>query len=140
MRKTVITVALAAGVLATAAACGGGSSSSGPGGKTHSVSQTEQQGAIGAKLDLSKLSPSIKDPSSPVTDTLRAGFNLPGSRTTVQLFLDRRHGAFSDRDVAVLRMLHPALDRAVRMQRAGAERTTELSDAERIVGNLHRAR
>src|SRR5689334_3021371 len=69
MRKTVITVALAAGVLATAAACGGSSSSSGPGGQTHSVSQTEQQNAIGAKLDLSKLSPSIKDPSSPVTIT-----------------------------------------------------------------------
>jgi multiple sugar transport system substrate-binding protein len=69
MRKTVIMVALAAGVLATAAACGGSSSSGGSGGKTNSVNQTVQQGAEGQKLDLSKLSPSIPDPSSPVTIT-----------------------------------------------------------------------
>ena len=36
---------------------------------THSVAQTEQQGALGERLDLSKLSPSIPDPSSPVTLT-----------------------------------------------------------------------
>jgi DNA-binding CsgD family transcriptional regulator len=78
----------------------------------------------------------LLDPTSLVTDTLRAGFGLPGSRTTVQLFLDRRHGAFSDRDVAMLRMLHPALDHAILMQRATATRTTELSGAERRVLDL----
>ena len=78
----------------------------------------------------------LLDPSSPVTDTLRAGFGPPGGRTTVQLLLDRRHGAFSDRDVAVLRMLHPAIYRAVLMQRATATRTTELSSAERRVLEL----
>jgi multiple sugar transport system substrate-binding protein len=70
MRKTVLTVAMAAAVLATAAACGGSSSSSGgSGGTTNSVNQTQQSGALGQKLDLSKLSPGIKDPSSPVTIT-----------------------------------------------------------------------
>lgn len=68
MRKSVIAASLAAGVLVAAAACGGGGSS-GSGGTTHSVAQTEQQGALGEKLDLSTLSPSIKDPSSPVTIT-----------------------------------------------------------------------
>jgi hypothetical protein len=67
MRKTVIAASLAAGMLVVAAACGG--SSSGTGGTTHSVAQTEQQGALGEKLDLSTLSPSIPDPSSPVTLT-----------------------------------------------------------------------
>jgi multiple sugar transport system substrate-binding protein len=68
MRKSVIAASLAAGVLVAAAGCGS-SSSNGPGGSTHSVAQTEQKNAIGQKLDLSKLSPSIKDPSSPVTIT-----------------------------------------------------------------------
>jgi multiple sugar transport system substrate-binding protein len=68
MWKSVVATSLAVGVVIAAAGCGG-SSSNGTGGKTHSVAQTEQQGAIGQKLDLSKLSPSIKDPSSPVTLT-----------------------------------------------------------------------
>jgi multiple sugar transport system substrate-binding protein len=68
MRKSIVAAALAAGVLVAAAGCGS-SSSNGPGGTTHSVNQTEQKNAIGQKLDLSNLSPSIKDPSSPVTLT-----------------------------------------------------------------------
>jgi multiple sugar transport system substrate-binding protein len=68
MRKSLIAASLAAGVLVAAAGCGS-SSSNGSGGSTHSVAQTEQNGALGEKLDLSKLSPSIKDPSSPVTIT-----------------------------------------------------------------------
>src|SRR5205823_666883 len=38
-------------------------------GTVNQVNQSQQQGAIGQKLDLSKLSPAIKDPSSPVTIT-----------------------------------------------------------------------
>jgi multiple sugar transport system substrate-binding protein len=68
MRKSVIAASLAAGFLVVAAGCGS-SSSNGSGGSTHSVAQTEQAGALGQKLDLSTLSPSIKDPSSPVTIT-----------------------------------------------------------------------
>lgn len=69
MRKSLIAASLAAGVLVAAAGCGSSSSNNGPGGSTHSVNQTVQKNAIGQKLDLSKLSPSIKDPSSPVTIT-----------------------------------------------------------------------
>jgi len=54
--------------LIVAAGCGS-SSSGGSGGKTQSVNQSLQKNAIGQKLDLSKLSPSIPDPSSPVTLT-----------------------------------------------------------------------
>ena len=67
MRKVVLSAGVCA-LMAVAAGCGS-SSDNGPGGSTHKVSQTEQQGAIGQKLDLSTLSPSIKDPSSPVTIT-----------------------------------------------------------------------
>src|SRR5213083_3007128 len=67
MRRTAIATAAVA-VLAAAAACGGGSSG-GSGGKVNSVAQTEQKEALGQKLDLSKLSPDIKDPSQPVTIT-----------------------------------------------------------------------
>src|SRR5439155_23019281 len=69
--KGMLKAVLSAGVcalMAVAAGCGS-SGSSGPGGTTHAVNQTVQSGAIGQKLDLSKLSPSIKDPSSPVTLT-----------------------------------------------------------------------
>jgi multiple sugar transport system substrate-binding protein len=68
MRKSVIATLLAVSAVVGAAGCGG-SSSSGSGGKVNSVSQTEQKNAIGQKLDLSTLSPSIPDPSSPVTIT-----------------------------------------------------------------------
>ncbi len=68
MRKVAIS-ALACALVAVAAGCGSSSSNNGPGGKTHAVNQTVQSNAIGEKLDLSKLSPSIKDPSSPVTIT-----------------------------------------------------------------------
>jgi len=67
MRK-VAACALGTLSLVVAAACGS-SGSSGTGGTTHSVAQSEQQGAIGEQLDLSQLSPSIPDPSSPVTLT-----------------------------------------------------------------------
>jgi len=67
MRKAVLSASVCA-LMAVAAGCGS-SGSSGPGGTTHAVNQTVQSGAIGQKLDLSKLSPSIKDPSSPVTIT-----------------------------------------------------------------------
>jgi len=67
MRKVVLSASVCA-LMAVAAGCGS-SGSSGPGGTTHAVNQTVQSGAIGEKLDLSKLSPSIKDPSSPVTIT-----------------------------------------------------------------------
>ncbi|HEU0193475.1 MAG TPA: sugar ABC transporter substrate-binding protein [Gaiellales bacterium] len=68
MWKSLVATSLAVGVVVAAAGCGS-SSSSGSGGTTHSVAQTEQQGAEGQKLNLSKLSPSIPDPSSPVTIT-----------------------------------------------------------------------
>jgi multiple sugar transport system substrate-binding protein len=68
MRKVAIS-ALACALVAVAAGCGSSSSNNGPGGKTHAVNQTVQSNALGQKLDLSKLSPSIKDPSSPVTIT-----------------------------------------------------------------------
>jgi multiple sugar transport system substrate-binding protein len=67
MPKAVLSAGVCA-LMAVAAGCGS-SGSSGPGGTTHAVNQTVQSGAIGQKLDLSKLSPSIKDPSSPVTLT-----------------------------------------------------------------------
>ena len=67
MRKAVLSASVCA-LMAVAAGCGS-SGSSGPGGTTHAVNQTVQSGAIGEKLDLSNLSPSIKDPSSPVTIT-----------------------------------------------------------------------
>ena len=69
MRKAVLSASVCALMVAAVAAGCGSSGSSGPGGTTHSVAQTEQKGALGEKLDLSKLSPSIKDPSSPVTIT-----------------------------------------------------------------------
>ncbi|HEY0388427.1 MAG TPA: sugar ABC transporter substrate-binding protein [Gaiellales bacterium] len=56
-----------------AAACGSGSSDNGTGGKVVSVNQSEQQGAlVGKNLDLSKLSPDIKDPDHPVTITFES--------------------------------------------------------------------
>ena len=67
MRKAVLSAGVCA-LMAVAAGCGS-SGSSGPGGTTHAVNQTVQSNAEGQKLDLSKLSPSIKDPSSPVTIT-----------------------------------------------------------------------
>ena len=67
MRKAVLSASVCA-LMAVAAGCGS-SGSSGPGGTTHAVNQTVQSNAEGQKLDLSKLSPSIKDPSSPVTIT-----------------------------------------------------------------------
>jgi multiple sugar transport system substrate-binding protein len=67
MRKATVCVLCTLGMV-VAAGCGS-SGSSGPGGTTHSVNQTVQGNALGEKLDLSKLSPSIKDPSSPVTLT-----------------------------------------------------------------------
>ena len=67
MRKAVLSASVCA-LMAVTAGCGS-SGSSGPGGTTHAVNQTVQSGAIGEKLDLSNLSPSIKDPSSPVTIT-----------------------------------------------------------------------
>jgi multiple sugar transport system substrate-binding protein len=71
MRKVALGVSAAACTLAmvAAAGCGSSGSNNGPGGSTHAVNQTVQSGALGQKLDLSKLSPSIKDPSSPVTLT-----------------------------------------------------------------------
>ena len=68
MKRTAV-VAVILTMLAGAAACGGGGSE-GPGGSTHKVNQATIQGSeLGQKLDLSKLSPSIKDPSQPVTIT-----------------------------------------------------------------------
>jgi multiple sugar transport system substrate-binding protein len=67
MRKAALSAGVCA-LMVVAAGCGS-SGSSGPGGTTHAVNQTVQSNAIGEKLDLSKLSPSIKDPSSPVTIT-----------------------------------------------------------------------
>jgi multiple sugar transport system substrate-binding protein len=67
MRKAALSAGVCA-LMVVAAGCGS-SGSSGPGGTTHAVNQTVQSNAIGEKLDLSKLSPSIQDPSSPVTIT-----------------------------------------------------------------------
>ena len=69
MRKSVIAASLAAGSLVVAAGCG--SSKSGRLWRKDAIGRPdgEQQGALGQKLDLSTLSPSIKDPSSPVTIT-----------------------------------------------------------------------
>jgi len=58
-----------AALMAIAAACGS-SGSSGTGGTVNSVNQNSVQGsALGEKLDLSQLSPDIKDPDHPVTIT-----------------------------------------------------------------------
>jgi len=88
MRKSVIAASLAVGVLVAATGCGS-SSSGGSGGKTQSVAQTEQQGALGQKLDLSTLSPSIKDPSSPVTITYQTWQDF--SKGTLPALADEFH-------------------------------------------------
>jgi multiple sugar transport system substrate-binding protein len=68
--------ACSAVVALAAAGCGGGSSG-GTGGSVNTNVDTklQSQSLIGKKFDLAKLSPTIKDPSSPVTITFQ-GFNL----------------------------------------------------------------
>src|SRR5436305_9391971 len=71
--RRVLFAALVVVVLLLVASCGSSGSSGGPGGKVNSVNQSEQSGAlVGKSLDLSKLSPSIKDPSHPVTITFES--------------------------------------------------------------------
>ena len=48
-----------------------------------------------------------------LTDSLALGFR-PGRDRVAQLWWDRRHGLFSARDVAVLTMIAPAVQRLVR--------------------------
>jgi multiple sugar transport system substrate-binding protein len=75
MRRVMFTAAVVVVALLLAAACGSGSGG-GPGGKVNTnVKQNLQKGLLGKKLNLAKLSPSIKDPSSPVTLTFE-GFYL----------------------------------------------------------------
>jgi DNA-binding CsgD family transcriptional regulator len=67
-------------------------------------------------------------------DGLRVGFSLAGSHNVVQLCLARAQALFSERDVAMLTMLQPALHRIVLNQpRSSSSRC--LSDAElRVLG------
>jgi DNA-binding CsgD family transcriptional regulator len=58
-----------------------------------------------------------------------------GSRNVTLLYLDRRRAMFSDRDVAMLAMLQPALQRIVLAQ-PRSSRPPCLSDAERRVLEL----
>jgi multiple sugar transport system substrate-binding protein len=67
MRRAVFASSTLVALLAIAAGCGS-SGSEGTGGAVKSVNQDTVQGtALGEQLDLSALSPDIKDPSSPVT-------------------------------------------------------------------------
>jgi len=67
MRKALAEAITIAALMAIAAGCGSGSSESG--GTVNSVNQSVQEGALGQELDLSQLSPEVKDPSSPTTIT-----------------------------------------------------------------------
>jgi multiple sugar transport system substrate-binding protein len=87
MRRTTIGVAGVVAVLAVAAACGGGDSG-GSGGKVNKVAQTEQKEALGLNLDLSALSPSIKDPDHPVTITFESPW---GSSPLIQKLAKEFH-------------------------------------------------
>ena len=70
-----------------------------------------------------------------VTDGLRVGFSLVGSHNMIQLCLERTHAMFSERDVAMLAMLQPALHRIVLTQPRSSSSPC-LSDAERRVLEL----
>jgi DNA-binding CsgD family transcriptional regulator len=70
-----------------------------------------------------------------VADGLRVGFSLAGSHHVVQLCLRRRQSMFSERDVAMLAMLQPALHRIVLTQPRSPAPPC-LSDAERRVLEL----
>src|SRR3954451_17013745 len=85
MRSRVLGSALAVALVAAGTACGG--YSSGAGGTVNSNSQSLQKGASQFEhLDLSRLSPSIKDPSSPTTITMMTFVDLnSGNRTYLKL-------------------------------------------------------
>ena len=51
-----------------------------------------------------------------LADGLRVGFSIAGSHNVIQLCLARTHRMFSDRDVAMLAMLQPALQAIVLAQ------------------------
>jgi DNA-binding CsgD family transcriptional regulator len=67
-----------------------------------------------------------------ITDRLRVSFRVAGSRNVVQLCLERTHTMFSERDVVMLAMLQPALQRIVLAQPRSSPPLC-LSDAERRV-------
>jgi DNA-binding CsgD family transcriptional regulator len=69
------------------------------------------------------------------TDRLRVGFRVAGSRNLIQLCLERTQAMFSERDVAMLAMLQPALQRIVLTQPRSSPPSC-LSDAERRVLEL----
>jgi DNA-binding CsgD family transcriptional regulator len=69
-----------------------------------------------------------------VRDRLRIGFSLVGSHHVIELCLERQQPMFSERDVAMLAMLEPALHRIVLAQPRSSPRC--LSGAERRVLEL----
>ena len=75
------------------------------------------------------------DQAGGVADGLRVGFSLAGSHHVVQLCLRRTQSMFSERDVAMLAMLQPALHRIVLTQPRSPSPPC-LSDAERRVLEL----
>ena len=75
------------------------------------------------------------DPNHGVVDRLRVGFRLAASRNVVQLCLDRTTAMFSERDVAMLALLQPALERIVLTQPRSSPSPC-LSHAERRVLEL----
>ena len=77
------------------------------------------------------------NPNQGVVDRLRVGFRLAAGRNVIQLCLDRRTSMFSERDVAMLALLQPALERIVLTQpRSSPSPSPCLSDAERRVLEL----
>ena len=69
-----------------------------------------------------------------VEDSVQVGF-ATSSQTVVGFFLDRRRAGFDERDVAILRMLEPALGRLMRAK-SRLDAHTALSGSERRVLEL----
>jgi multiple sugar transport system substrate-binding protein len=90
MRKWIAAATLPVAIMAIVAGCGS-SGSSGSGGTVNSVVQSQQQGAIGQNLDLSKLSPGIPDPSSPVTITFQSWVGSTDGAKMWQKLADQFH-------------------------------------------------
>jgi DNA-binding CsgD family transcriptional regulator len=65
-------------------------------------------------------------------DTLWSGFGVGGG-TVRQVYFDRRHGVFGERETALLTMVEPAIGRLLRAAAPGADRDTGLTPAERRV-------
>ena len=87
MWKSLVATSLAVGAVVAAAGCGSSSSNNGPGGKTNSVSQTEQKGAIGQKYLAIGLGHSRR--------TLASGATVPLRQTSATVDLDQVLDMFS---------------------------------------------